>query len=65
MNLLIENNEIYTRDEVMECLKIGRSTFYKLVKEGKLQAYKDGNKIKVPSMSINSYIESMLKCAEI
>lgn len=28
MNELLEKKEILTRDEVMEILKIGRSTFY-------------------------------------
>ncbi len=33
-------NEILTREEVMELLKIGRSTFYDLIQSGKLKAFK-------------------------
>ena len=35
MNELFEKKEVLTRDEVMESLKIGRSSFYKLMQEGK------------------------------
>ena len=47
-----EKKEILTREEVMDILKIGRSTFYKLMQEGKLKGYKDGNRYKVPVYSI-------------
>ena len=39
--------EILTRDEVMEVLKIGRSTFYKLLQTGELKGFKEGNRYKV------------------
>ena len=61
MNELIERKEILTRDEVMESLKIGRSTFYKLIHDGKLKGYKDGNKFKVLSTSVNDYIADKLQ----
>lgn len=32
MNDIFSKKEILTRDEVMDVLKIGRSTFYKLIK---------------------------------
>ncbi len=52
-----EKQEILTREEVMEILKIGRSTFYKLMQEGKLKGYKDGNRYKVPGYSVEEYIK--------
>ena len=61
MNELIERKEILTRDEVMESLKIGRSTFYKLIHDGKLKGYKDGNKFKVLSTSVNDYIADKMQ----
>lgn len=61
MNELIERKEILTRDEVMENLKIGRSTFYKLIHDGKLKGYKDGNKFKVLSTSVNDYIADKMQ----
>lgn len=61
MNELIDRKEILTRDEVMEILKIGRSTFYKLIHDGKLKGYKDGNKFKVLSTSVNDYIADKMQ----
>ena len=61
MNELIDRKEILTRDEVMESLKIGRSTFYKLIHDGKLKGYKDGNKFKVLSTSVNDYIADKMQ----
>ena len=61
MNELFEKKKVLTRDEVMESLKIGRSTFYKLIQEGKLKGYKDGNKFKVLSTSVNDYIADKMK----
>lgn len=61
MNELLEKKEILTRDEVMEILKIGRSTFYKLIREGKLKGYKDGNKFKILFTSVNDYIAEKMK----
>ena len=61
MNELLDKKELLTRDEVMESLKIGRSTFYKLIHEGKLKGYKDGNKFKVLSTSVNAYIADKMQ----
>ena len=61
MNELIDRKEVLTRDEVMESLKIGRSTFYKLIHDGKLKGYKDGNKFKVLSTSVNDYIADKMR----
>lgn len=54
---MITNKEILTREEVMEILKIGRSTFYKLLQTGKLKGFKEGNRYKVPLKSIEEYVE--------
>lgn len=61
MNELLDKKEVLTRDEVMESLKIGRNTFYRLIHEGKLKGYKDGNKFKVLSTSVNDYIADKIK----
>lgn len=53
--------EILTREEVMEVLKIGRSTFYKLLRTGELKGFKEGNRYKVPMESIEEYIEKRMK----
>ena len=61
MNELLDKKEVLTRDEVMESLKIGRNTFYRLIHEGKLKGYRDGNKFKVLSTSVNDYIADKIK----
>ena len=55
------DTEVLTRDEVMRKLKIGRSVFYRLIREGKLEGYRDGNKIKVPASSVEKYIDTRMK----
>ena len=40
----------------MDVLKIGRSTFYKLIKSGDLKGFLEGNRYKVPTKSITDYI---------
>ncbi len=55
------SKEILTREEVMEILKIGRSTFYKLLQTGELKGFKEGNRYKVPVNSIQDYINKRMK----
>ena len=52
--------EILTREEVMDILKIGRSTFYKLLQSGELKGFKEGNRYKVPAESIEEYINNRM-----
>ena len=52
--------EILTREEVMEVLKIGRSTFYNLLQSGELKGFKEGNRYKVPAESIEEYINNRM-----
>lgn len=47
---------ILSREEVMEILKIGRSTFYKLVHDNEIKSFKEGNRYKVPASSVDEYI---------
>ena len=56
-----ENTEILTREEVLDILKIGRSMFYKLIQEGQLKGYKDGNRYKVPAYAVEEYIRNRMK----
>ncbi len=53
--------EILTREEVMEVLKIGRSTFYKLLQTGELKGFKEGNRYKVPVESIEEYVDKRIR----
>lgn len=58
------NEVVLTREEVMTILKIGRSTFYKLIHEGELKGYKDGNRFKIPESSVNEYIAKRMNQAQ-
>ncbi|MCM1270374.1 MAG: helix-turn-helix domain-containing protein [Ruminococcus flavefaciens] len=53
--------EILTREEVMEILKIGRSTFYKLLQTCELKSFKEGNRCKVPMESIEEYVNKRMQ----
>jgi len=57
----IAQKEILTREEVMEVLKIGRSTFYKLLQTGELKGFKEGNRYKVPAQSIEEYVDRRME----
>lgn len=61
MQETITGKEILTREEVMEVLKIGRSTFYKLIQTGQLKGFKEGNRYKVPLSSVEEYINNRMK----
>ena len=60
MRDVIATKEILTREEVMEVLKIGRSTFYKLIQTGQLKGFKEGNRYKVPVKSIENYLDKIM-----
>ena len=60
MRDVIAAKEILTREEVMEVLKIGRSTFYKLIQTGQLKGFKEGNRDKVPVKSIEDYVDNKM-----
>lgn len=60
MREIITGKEILTREEVMEILKIGRSTFYKLLQTGELKGFKEGNRYKVPVNSIQNYVDKKM-----
>lgn len=61
MNHIFADEEILTREEVMDVLKIGRSTFYKLLKSGDLKGFKEGNRYKVPAKAISDCITHKMK----
>ena len=62
---MLTTKEILTREEVMEILKIGRSTFYKLLQTGQLKGFKEGNRYKVPVESVEKYVEMRMRRANI
>lgn len=54
---------LFTIDEVMIVLNLGRTTIYKEINLGNLIAKKCGNRTLIPTESINSWIEALpAKC---
>ena len=53
--------ELLTREEVMELLKIGRSTFYRLLQTGQLKGFKEGNRYKVPVSAVEEYVKMKMR----
>ena len=61
MDKITASREIMTREEVMEFLKIGKSTFYKLLHSGEIKDFKEGNRFKIPARSVEEYVEQKLR----
>ena len=53
--------ELLTREEVMELLKIGRSTFYRLLQTWQLKGFKEGNRYKVPVSAVEEYVKMKMR----
>ena len=61
MDKITASREIMTREEVMEFLKIGKSTFYRLLHSGEIKGFKEGNRFKIPAGSVEEYVEKKLR----
>ena len=61
MDKITASREIMTREEVMEFLKIGKSTFYRLLHSGEIKGFKEGNRFKIPAGSVEEYVEQKLR----
>ena len=58
MNNTIEQiPEVLTPAEVAKVLRIGKSSMYKLVKQGDIASLRVGRKIIIPKQAISTYIE--------
>lgn len=55
------NNEIMKFEEVMECLDIGKSTLYKLLRSGEIASFKIGKVWKIPRQSVEEYIQKSIR----
>lgn len=52
-----------TPAEVMKTLKIGKTSFYKLVSDGDLKSFKIGRSRRVPESELLDYIASQVEAA--
>ncbi len=55
-----QNDRILSREDVMEMLDIGRSTYYELVKSGRLKSYTMSGRYKVPLSSVQQFIKNQM-----
>lgn len=56
-----EEPELITFEELCETLMIGRNTAYKLLKSGKLKAFKIGRVWKIPKRAVSDYINCYIQ----
>ncbi len=51
-----DNYEIWSTDEVMDYLLVGRNTLYNLLRQGKIKGFKSGSRWKIPKQAVDEYI---------
>ena len=56
--IISDNYEIWTTDEVMDYLLVGRNTLYNLLRKGKIKGFKIGSCWKIPKKAVDNYIAS-------
>lgn len=54
----ITQEELITIEQVMAILKIGKNTAYRLLEDKKIEAFRIGNKWKIPRSSVYKYIHA-------
>lgn len=57
---MVNNNEIMKFEEVMEYLNIGKSTLYKLLRNGDIQSFKIGKTWKIPRQSVDEFVSKSI-----
>lgn len=57
----INSEKLISLKEVMNILKIGKNTAYKLLNDNKIEAFRIGNKWKIPRTSVDKYIQSQTR----
>jgi excisionase family DNA binding protein len=48
--------DIITIEEMCELLRIGKNTAYSLLTSGKVKAFREGRKWKIPRIALESYV---------
>lgn len=52
--------KVYTPREAWELMKIGRTRFYKLLKDGNIGFFKNGNRYLIPESAIEMFIKEQI-----
>lgn len=54
----VTQDELITIEEVMKILKVGKNTAYHLLEDKEIEAFRSGNKWKIPRSSVYKYIHA-------
>lgn len=54
-------SKVFTVEDLMEYLSIGRTTAYKLLRSNKIKALKIGKLYRIPKKAVDDYIDSVRK----
>lgn len=50
-------DDVFTIEDLMDYLSIGRNTAYKLLKEGKIKSFKIGRVYKIPKDEVKRFVK--------
>ena len=64
MNMKEKFSEIMTLEETAQYLKLGKSTLYKMAREGKIPAVKIANQWRFRKEDIDSWLQEIIKKKE-
>jgi excisionase family DNA binding protein len=56
-----EPNQLYTVEEAARRLRIGRTTVYELMRDGRLDSVQIGRRRLVPAAAVDSYLSSIAR----
>ena len=56
-----KKSEVFTVEDLMEYLSIGRTTAYRLLRSGKIKTLKIGKLYRIPKKAIDDYVDSVRK----
>ena len=56
-----KKSKVFTVEDLMEYLSVGRTTAYKLLRSGKVKTLKIGRLYRIPKKAVDDYIDSMRK----
>ena len=56
-----KKSKVFTIEDLMEYLSIGKTTAYKLLRTGKIQTLRIGRLYRIPKKAVDDYINSVRK----
>lgn len=59
--MIMDDNKLYTMEELCSLLGIGRNTALSLIREQRLKAFKAGKHWLIPAYEVDAYIKNEMK----